>query len=122
MVGPAIPLVTGQPTVVAAQCFLRGTGTEPSVFSASDTLTASVIPSRQTTVVFNPAADWYTRNHTQTGYDQAQVQATMTSAQMALLEPSIKYTIVWWRTTTALPGSPEMIARMPLLIEPIAIP
>ncbi len=116
-----IDLVTGQPTVVVVQCYLRGSGTVPSVFNATDTLYASVVPRLSTTPVFTPTPAFYTANNTLTGYDQGRVQATLTTAQMLLLEQSVRYTLIWWRSISGSPSEKEMIARMPLNIEPLAI-
>ena len=85
MTGPPLYLVTGQPTAVPIQCYLRGSGTTPAIYNADDTLTAAVRPSRQTGNVFAPAIAWYTADNTQSGYGQGQVEASFSATQMASL-------------------------------------
>jgi hypothetical protein len=126
MIGPPTQLVTGEPTVLAAQCNLRNsvdaTGKPvPAIYNANDIITAEVIPSRSTIPTFAPAAGFFTAQSTQGGYAQGQVQATPTQAQMALLMPGIRYTILWFRQLADQVDPPELIARMPLDIEPLAI-
>lgn len=116
-----IQLVTGQPALIVAQCWIRG-GIATSVFNVDDILTSAVVPSRQTLAVFAPTPAWYTDDASQNGYGQGQVQATLSAAQMLLLVPSVRYTLIWWRALASAPNNPEMIARMLLSIEQLAIP
>jgi hypothetical protein len=116
-----VPLVTGQPATIALQCRVRGAGAI-AVFNSTDILTSVVIPSRQTVPVFAPTAAWFTDLASQSGWEQGQPQATFSGAQMQLLEPSVRYTLIVWRALASAPSDPELIARMVLSIEPLAIP
>jgi hypothetical protein len=116
-----IEIIAGQPTTLAFQCFLRGTGTVPAVFNSTDTLTSSIIQTRQTTALFNPTPSFYTANDTQDGYEQGQVQAMWTVAQGSLLVPSISYTLLIWRVLSSDTQDPDPIVRVPLVIKPTVI-
>ena len=122
MTAPPIILVAGQPTSVPIQCNLRGFGTTPAVFNVDDILSCSVIPTGQTFAVCNPTIAWYTANSTQVGYLQGQVEASFSPANMALLTASVRYTLDVWRALSGAPDVLELIARCPLVIEPIAAP
>jgi len=120
MTAVPITLVAGQPTAVPIQCNLRGFGTTPAVFNSTDILSCSVIPAGQTFAVCNPGIAWYTANTTQVGYLQGQVEASFSPANMALLTPTVRYTLDVWRAIASAPTVLELIARCPLVIEPIA--
>jgi hypothetical protein len=110
-------LVSGQPFDLPIQCYLRGSGTVPAVFNASDTLTAGIVQHGQTAPIFAPTIGWYTKISTQTGYGQGQVQAAGTTAQAALLVPTDSYTLLIWRALSGDSADPELVARIPLTIE-----
>lgn len=100
------------------QCWLDGSRTA-ATFAATDALAAYVYRGQDQAQLFAPAVDWYTAGATQTGYDQGQVQVTITSAQSAALEANGTYTLVVWRTPS---GSSEEAAiwRGELLALPAA--
>jgi hypothetical protein len=116
-----IEVIAGQPTTLAFQCFLRGSGTVPAAFNSTDTFTSSIIQNRQTTALFSPTPSVYTAGATQDGYEQGQVQATWTVAQGALLVPTISYTLLIWRVLESDTADPDPIVRVPLVIKPLAI-
>lgn len=121
MTAKPITLVAGQPVALPIQCYLRGTGgTIPAAFGATDILSAAVVQSRQTVPTFVPAVAWYTAGATQTGYGQGQVEPVISPANAALLVPTTAYTLLVWRALASNPGVFELIARKPLVIEPIA--
>ncbi len=120
MTGPPLVLVTGQPTTRAVQCNVYGTGTVPAIYNSTDILTASVIPSRQTSPIFTPSVDWYTAQSTQTGYGEGQVEVSLTAANMALLVPTISYTLSIYRALDSDPSNAEMIAQIPLIVKPVS--
>jgi hypothetical protein len=122
MTVPSIIVVTGQPVSIPIQCNTRGSGDVPAVYNASDTLTAEVVQARQTTPLFAPSVAWYTASNTQNGYLQGQVEATWLTANATLLVPTISYTLLVWRTLASYPNDPELIARQPLVVEPLALP
>ena len=116
-----ITIVTGQPTALPLQFWLRGTGgTRAALFNATDALSAAVIQTRQTTPVFTPSVLWYTAASTQSGYGQGQVEVSLSTASMLLLIPSVSYTLDVWRSLAGDPSDLELIARVPLVIEPLA--
>jgi len=121
MTVPPIHLVTGQPTAIPLQCYVRGSGTVPAIFNASDVLQAEVIQSKQTGALFTPAIAWYTADNTQVGYTQGQVEATLTTDNAVLLIPTISYTLLVWRALSSAPTIFELVARVPLVIEPLAV-
>lgn len=121
MTGPPVTIVIGQPTTIQRQCFLRGSGDVSAVFNSSDALAAAVVQSRQTAAVFTPSVEWYTADSTQNGYAQGQVEATFTTVQAAMLVPTVSYTLLIWRALSGSPSVLELIARIPLLIEPLAV-
>ncbi len=120
MTGPPLVLVTGQPTTRAVQCHVYGSGTVPAIFNSTDILTASVVPARQTSPIFMPGVNWYTATGTQSGYGEGQVEVTLTAAEMALLVPTISYTLIIYRALEGNPTNAEMIAQIRLVIKAIS--
>jgi hypothetical protein len=121
-VSTTITLVTGWPAARPIQCYLVGSGTVPAQYNFDDILTAAVFPRRSTIQVFAPSIGWYTAAGTQTGYDQGQVEPTFSAVQVAMLEPSIRYTLAIYRALVNDPVNPEVIARVPITVEPLAYP
>lgn len=123
---PPLVMVVGQAKTIPIQCNLYG-GAKPSRFNSNDVLASKVVQGNQTNSVFTSAVAWYTANDpttgisTQTGYTQGEVEWQPTAAQMALLQPTVSYTLIVTRTL-ASGGDPDTIARIPLVIQPIALP
>lgn len=86
------------------QCRNEGGRTIPANFAASDALATEVSRGQDQGVLLSLATTWYTAPDpttglpTQTGYTQAQVLPTITSAQSATLEPNGDYALKVWRT------------------------
>jgi hypothetical protein len=125
MTGPPIPLVAGQPTSLAIQCYLRGTSPAtgnpvPAMFNSTDILSCAIYPSGQTVPVCTPAVTFYTANGGQLGYSQGQVNPTLSHANMVLLQPGVSYTLLVWRALASASTILELIVRAPLVIEAIA--
>jgi hypothetical protein len=121
MTGPPIILVAGYPKTRGIQCYVQG-GVTAAIYNSDDILTGALIPPRSTTPIFAPSIVWYTANNTQVGYLQGQIQGIFTAAQMALVQPSITYTLIGLRALSSSPTNPEIICRRPLLIVPLAYP
>lgn len=116
-----ISIVTGSAVDIPLQSWNRGSLSTP-VFGANDTLAAAIYQSRISTPIFTPECGWYTAGSSQTGYGQGQTVTSVTDAQAALLVPTIRYSLSVSWTPAADPSKTVVIARVPLVIEPIAIP
>jgi hypothetical protein len=114
-----ITLVVGDTKDLVLQCKAQGGGSN-AAYSATDTLSATVAPYGSTVVLFEPTPSWFTNQNTQTGYDQGQVTATCTNAQMAMLVPSNVYTLTVSRQLGSAPSRTEKIARARLVIKQVA--
>jgi len=101
------------------QCWNQGAQTVPTDWAAGDTLSATLYPGQAQTPIFDVAVAWYTASGTQTGYGQAQVQATITAAQSQLLEAAGEYTLIVWRVPAA-GGDPAAIWRGTVVALPAA--
>jgi hypothetical protein len=114
-----IKFVSGQPKAIPIQC--KVFGGLAAIYNSTDILTGSIRQTRQSADLFSMPMDWYTANSTQNGYGQGQIQATLTIANAVLLVPGISYTLLAWRALAGSPSNPELIARVPLKIEPIPV-
>jgi hypothetical protein len=113
------PLTVGTAIDLPIQCRLIG-GIIPGIMGASDSVTINVVPSRQTVALFSPTFSWYTAGGSQTGYDQAQVLASISNAQASLLMPSALYDIAVWWTPAGSPGRAQLVARVPIVGKAVA--
>lgn len=117
-----VTIATGSHADIPIQCYVRGSGVVPAIYGATDILTAAVYQARQSVAIFAPSVAWYTADNSQAGYTQGQVEATFTAANCTLLVPSVSYTLLIWRALSSSPSETELIARVPLVVEPLAIP
>ena len=115
-----LTIVIGSHEDYPLQCWNRGAQSAP-VFLADDVMTAYVYRGQDQSTVFSPTVAWYTKNSTQTGYDQGQVLVTITSAQAALLSENGEYSLIVWRTPNGS-AETEAVWRGNLIASPASGP
>jgi len=115
LVETSVRVSPGSHVDVPLQCFALG-GAQAQ-YNPDDTLSAEVWGAGQAVLTFAAAASWYTARKNgvdrQTGYDQGQVVGTVTSAQSATLQPTARYFLRIFRSTS---GEREEIATVLLKV------
>lgn len=104
-------------TDLYVQCVLRGgaPGPVPAAYSAADVLSAELWPSRGAVpLAVGLPVGWLAVNPAtgaaQTGYDQGQVYASLPTALVATLYPTVTYTLKIFRRIGGAGGRRERIA------------
>jgi hypothetical protein len=111
----AFPLSVGSAIDLPIQLLLIGGSPPPTgLITAADTVTLSLIGSKQTVALFTPGFSWYTPDG-QTGYDQGQFVASISNAQGAQVEPTSLYYLVAWWTPASEPARSQLVARVPMV-------
>lgn len=96
-----IDIYRGSQQVYPIQTYNRGGESDPA-YAPTDTFSCSIYGGADESPLFSPAVAWWTNGGTQTGYDQGQVQVTITAAQSGTLEAAATYYgQVWWMQQTA---------------------
>ncbi len=116
-----ITIVAGEPATIPLQCRLRGSGTVAAMFNFDDVLTGVVRSSRNIVDASDMTVEFYTAGGNQTGYTQGQIEASMTADQTAALTPTLPYTLIVHRSLSVDLAHPELIVRLPLTVEALAI-
>jgi hypothetical protein len=96
---------------LAIQCYARGSLVTVA-FNPDDVLSAAWYPVGSSVPLLIPSTDWYTAKSTQTGYQQGQVQASLSVAQAATLQGSSRYKLAIWRAPAGNPAKIDPIAEL----------